>query len=109
MWIRVSRIILRNKFFLLIFLAGITIFMGYHARKVEMSYEYASLLSKKDSTYQDYQKFIKIFGEEGNLIVVGLEDKNFFDYQHFEAWRGLCSELSQIEGVENLLSVFKFI
>ena len=69
MWFKVSGIILRNKILLLTILAVITIFFGYHARKVEMSYSYASMLPKKDQAFKDYQKFIEIFGEEGNLII----------------------------------------
>ena len=105
MWLKVSGFILRNKILLLILLAGITIFMGYHAKQVEMSYEYASLLSKKDKAYQDYQSFKQKFGEEGNLIVVGITDTAFFNYENFEEWRNLCKNLNAIEGVENLLSV----
>ncbi len=105
MWLKVSGFILRNKILLLILLAGITIFMGYHAKKVEMSYEYASLLSKKDKAYQDYQSFKQKFGEEGNLIVVGITDTAFFNFDNFEEWRNLCKNLNAIEGVENLLSV----
>jgi uncharacterized protein len=105
MWIRVSRIILRNKILLLTVLAAITIFFGYHARNVEMSYEYANLLPKKDEAYKDYQKFVEVFGEEGNLIIVGLQDSNFFQLENFKSWQNLCTDLSEIEGVENLLSV----
>lgn len=105
MWIRVSRIILRNKILLLAILALITIFFGYHARKVEMSYEYASLLPKKDQAYTDYQEFVKIFGEEGNLIIIGVQDSTFFQFEKFQKWRQLCDTLVKVEGVENLLSV----
>lgn len=105
MWIRVSRIILRNKFLLLAILAIITVFFGFHAQKVEMSYEYASLLPKKDQAYKDYQKFVEIFGEEGNLIIVGIEDPGFFELENFKSWRQLAQNLSAVEGVENLLSV----
>ncbi|MCK3683797.1 MMPL family transporter [Maribellus sp. YY47] len=90
---------------LLSILAVITVFFGYHARKVEMSYEYASLLPKKDPAYEDYQKFVKVFGEEGNLIIVGIQDSSFFRLDHFNRWRRLSNELSKVEGVENLLSV----
>ena len=48
-----------------------------------MSYEYASLLPKKDQAYKDYQKFVEIFGEEGNLIIIGIQDSNFFKLDHF--------------------------
>lgn len=105
MWIKVSRIILRNKILLLTFLAAITIFFGYHARQVEMSYEYASLLPKKDQAYKDYQKFVEVFGEEGNLIIVGIQDPDFFRLDKFQRWSKLSTDLSKIEGVENLLSV----
>ncbi|WP_240924994.1 efflux RND transporter permease subunit [Maribellus sediminis] len=83
----------------------ITIFFGYHARKVEMSYEYASLLPKKDQAYKDYLKFVDVFGEEGNLIIVGIKDTAFFTLDHFNRWERLSNELSKIDGVENLLSV----
>ncbi len=105
MWLRASRIILRNRTLLLVVLALITAFMAFNARKVEMSYEYASLLPKKDSAYIDYQQFLKTFGEEGNLIVVGIHDPNFFKLEKFNAWEQLCQDLSKIEGVENLLSI----
>ncbi|MFV0267144.1 MAG: efflux RND transporter permease subunit [Draconibacterium sp.] len=105
MWIKVSRVILRNRILLLSILAVITVFFGYHARKVEMSYEYASLLPKKDPAYKDYQKFVEVFGEEGNLIIVGIQDSSFFRLDHFNRWKRLSTELSGIEGVENLLSV----
>ncbi|MFV0593704.1 MAG: efflux RND transporter permease subunit [Draconibacterium sp.] len=105
MWVKVSRVILRNRILLLSILAVITVFFGFHARKVEMSYEYASLLPKKDSAYIDYQKFVKVFGEEGNLIIVGIQDSSFFRLDHFNRWERLSTELSKVEGVENLLSV----
>ncbi|WP_346856242.1 efflux RND transporter permease subunit [uncultured Draconibacterium sp.] len=105
MWVKVSRIILRNKILLLSLLAVITIFFGYKARNVEMSYEYASLLPKKDEAYKDYQKFVKVFGQEGNLIIVGIQDSNFFDIEHFKAWKNLSKDLLKVEGVENLLSI----
>ncbi len=105
MWLKVSSIILRNKILLLIVLALLTVFLGYNARNVEMSYEYSSLLPKKDQAYKDYKKFVEVFGEEGNLIVIGTQDADFFDLAHFTRWQRLCKELSAIDGVENLISV----
>src|SRR5690606_1086282 len=105
MWIRVSRIILRNKILLLTFLALLTLFLGYHARTVEMSYEYASMLPKKDKAYIDNQKFIEVFGEEEDLINIGVQDFKFFEFEKFEKWKTLCNDISKIEGVENLISV----
>ena len=83
MWLKVSGIILRNKILLLVILTVITAFLGYHARKVEMSYEHSPLLPKKDKAYEDYQHFVDVFGEEGNLIIVGVQDSVFFRFDHF--------------------------
>ncbi len=105
MWIRVSRLILRNKILLLIILAVITLFFGYNARKVEMSYTYALLLPTKDPAFKEYTNFVDKFGEEGNLIIIGLQDSGFFQYDRFNQWKELCIQLSEVEGVEDLLSV----
>jgi hypothetical protein len=105
MWLKVSGIILRNKILLLGILLVITGFLGYHAQKVEMSYEYASLLPSKDPAYKDYQQFVEKFGEEGNLIIIGIQDPDFFKLQHFQEWKKLGENLSEVEGVEDLLTV----
>ena len=105
MWIKVSKIILRNKYIFLVVLAVITVFFGFYAFKVEMSYEYSSLLPKKDQAYKDYRHFIDIFGEEGNLIVIGTQDPDFFRLDHFKRWQRYCSELSAIDGIGDLISV----
>lgn len=105
MWIRVSRIILRSKYLLLGILLAITLFLGYHARNIEMSYEYASLLPQKDQAFRDYRDFVKVFGEEGNLIILGVQDPDFFDTAHFARWQGLVRHLEAVDGVENLVSL----
>lgn len=105
MWIKISGIILRNKIVLLVCALLLTLFFGYHARNVEMSYEYASLLPRKDQAFKDYQKFTEIFGEEGNLIMIGIQDENFFKLEHYRRWTQFTAELTEIEGVEDLLSV----
>lgn len=105
MWIRFSRFILRNRIPLLIVLGLITIFMAYQATRVEMSYEYSQILPQKDPAYKAYQKFKAIFGEEGNLIVVGITDPDFFRLEHFSKWQKLNKDLKEIDGVDDLISV----
>lgn len=105
MWIKVSGIILRNKLILLTSVLVLTLFFGYQARNVQMSYEYASMLPQKDQAYKDYQKFIGIFGEEGNLIMIGIQDPDFFTMEHFNRWSEFAAKLNEVEGVEDLLSV----
>lgn len=70
-----------------------------------MSYEYAAMLPKEDKAYQDNLKFKEVFGEEGNLIIIGVQDSTFFEFEKFQKWKTLCNDISKVDGVENLLSV----
>jgi predicted RND superfamily exporter protein len=63
------------------------------------------MLPKKDKAYQDNLKFKEIFGEEGNLIIIGIQDPTFFEFEKFQNWKTLCKDIAAVEGVENLLSV----
>lgn len=58
-----ARIILRYRVASLVILLGITVFMGYTATKVQLSYEGAKILPASDSTYAEYLKFKQKFGE----------------------------------------------
>ena len=78
--------------------------MAYRGSHVEMSYQYSQLLPKKDKAFTDYKHFIKLFGEEGNLIVAGVEDSDFFQLQHFKKWQKLNADLKKIDCVDNLIS-----
>lgn len=67
MWTKIAGIILRNR---IAFIAGVllgTIFMGFQARKIQMSYESADLLPKTDSAYLDLPVSEKLSGKRGML------------------------------------------
>lgn len=105
MWKYFSGILLRNK---LIFTLGVlllTAFMGYEASKMELSYEFAKILPDDDSTFINYQNFKKKFGEDGNVMVMGFEDKNLFQLEKFRDWYELNKNLKNIEGVKDILSL----
>ncbi|MCB0400639.1 MAG: MMPL family transporter [Flavobacteriales bacterium] len=97
MWFKLSRVILRNRLFILIAIGAITLFMGYNARSVKMSYELAQMLPETDSTYIEYQQFKSVFGKDGNLIVVGINDPNLFQLKNFNAWYDLTHHIKAIQ------------
>ena len=105
MWQNISSKILRYRVVLLIIVILYTIFMIFNATKVEMSYEYAPLLPKSDSASIEHREFVDLFGEEGNLITIGVVDPDFFTLEHFNNWRDYCEELSNIDGVDNMISI----
>lgn len=112
MWKYFSSQLLRNKLHFTAVIIFITAFMGYKTSKIELSYEFAKILPENDSTYIEYQNFKKLFGEDGNLMVLGIEDKNFFQLQKFNDWYKLSKDIKQIQGIKDLISLpaaFKFV
>lgn len=104
MWIKIARYILRNRIAILAILFLLTLFMGIQSRKIEMSYQYAPLLPEDDSTYIEYESFVEVFGNEGNLVVIGITNDNFFELSDFNAWQDFSSKLLEVEGVKSVFS-----
>ena len=83
MWKYFSGILLRNKLAFTIGVLLLTVFMGYEASKMQLSYEFAKILPDTDSTFIEYQNFKKKFGEDGNVMVMGFADKDLFQFESF--------------------------
>lgn len=112
MWKYFSGILLRNKLGFAIGVVLLSVFMAYEASKMELSYEFAKILPDSDSTFIDYQNFKKQFGEDGNVMVMGFEDKNLYQYEKFKDWYALNKSLKAIDGVKEILSlptIFKLV
>ena len=97
MWFKFSRIILKNRLFFLIILGIITVFMAYQAQYVKMSYEMAQMLPESDSTFIDYQNFKSTFGEDGSVVIIGIENKHLFDLNNFNAWYDLTHNIKRVQ------------
>lgn len=112
MWKYFSGLLLRNKAIFTTVVLLISAIMGYQTSKVELSYDFAQILPDTDSTFIEYQNFKKHFGEDGNVMVMGFEDKNLFQYQKFNDWYELSKIIKNIQGIKDLMSVpttFKFV
>jgi len=107
MWAAIAKFILSKRILLLLVLGAITAFMAFQSTKVEMDYEYASLLPETDSVASQYKKFKDLFGEDSNVLVIGVQDKNFFQKDKFNHWIKLQDTIEQVEGVLNVISVSK--
>ncbi|MGQ1785594.1 MULTISPECIES: efflux RND transporter permease subunit [unclassified Saccharicrinis] len=105
MWIFIARTILKNRILLLTILSLVTVFMAYKAADVQMSYQYAPLLPEDDPAYLEYEAFKEVFGNEGNLMVIGVKDKDFFQLANYMNWTKLSSDIDSIKGVSSVFSV----
>jgi uncharacterized protein len=109
MFTKISRIILRNRTFLIVLISVFTIFMAYKAFNVKLSYDNSSLLSDKDSVMAEYQKFKKQYGEDGNVLMIGIKDPDIFQLNHFNGWFDLGNSIREIEGVQEVISMTRGI
>lgn len=105
MWRKFSGLLLRNKLVFTLVVVLATGFIGYEASKMELSYEFAKILPENDPTFIEYQNFKKQFGEDGNVMVLGFEDKNFFTLNKFNDWYYLSKAIKIINGIKEVLSV----
>jgi len=105
MWTFMVRIILRNRLLNLIIIGILTLIMLYFALHVKLSYEFSRMLPDSDSTAIEYEIFKQRFGEDGSVMFIGIQDKDLFTLDKFNAWYDLTQNISKIEGVEGVLSV----
>ena len=77
MWKSLGQFILRNRVVLLVLLLGITAFMGFKAKHLELSYGFINAIPTDHPKYLAYQEFRNKFGEDGNLLVIGVQTDKF--------------------------------
>ena len=104
MWSFLVRHILRDRVVILIVIGILTLFMGYKAREVVLSYDMVRMLPASDSTTIIYENFKKQFGEDGTVMFIGIQDKNLFTLDKFNDWFDLSNKIRKINGVEEVLS-----
>lgn len=104
MWEKIAGFILRNRLPLLVGVVVVTIFMGFQARKVEMSYKFGGILPKDDSTQIEYERFTERFSEDGNILVLGVQSDDLHTHPLFADWYTLGNKMRAIDGVDSVFS-----
>ena len=104
MWAWLASRILRNRVGILVILGLVTGFMAVQMQSVKKSYKFGGLLPKNDSAFIDYQNFLSQFPEDGNIIVLGVQDDRLYEVDNFNAWRQLGIDLRSLPGVDSVFS-----
>ena len=105
MWKKFSNILLRNKFTFSLIIFLLTLFMGFEAYKMELSYEFAKILPDTDTTFIEYKNFKSQFGEDGNVMVMGFADKSLFEYKKFKDLAEVNTKIKNISGIKGIMSL----
>ena len=106
---QLSRIILRNRILLIIIISVFTVYMAFEAQSVKLSYDNASMLAAKDSAMIDYQNFKAQYGEDGNVLMIGIKNPDIFKFEQFTAWYDLGDSIRAINGVQEVVSMTRGI
>ncbi len=99
-WNTVASFILRNRILLLVLILIATVFLSTQWQKMRFSYTEANLLPDEHEINLEYKKFLEVFGDEGNLIVIATEDQALFSPEKFSAWNKLATDLEKYDEVE---------
>ena len=105
MWQRLAKFVLQYRLLLLIVLLALTAFMGYHASKVTLSYEFAKSIPADNPKYLDYVSFRQKFGDDGNVLVMAVQTDKLFELKTFKAYLNLQEQLKKVKDVDNVLGV----
>ena len=105
MWKRLAKFVLKNRLVLLMLLFACTGLMAFYASKIKLSYEFSKAIPTDNPKYRDYLSFKEKFGDDGNLLVIGVQTDSFFALSNFKAYTQLNNDLKKVPYVESVLGV----
>jgi predicted RND superfamily exporter protein len=105
MWETIARLVLKFRLYLLILLLSATAYMAYRASRVKLSYDFTRTIPIDNPKYQAYQEFRQKFGEDGNLLVIGVQTDKLFQKAVFSDYISLTEALKKVPGVEDVWGV----
>jgi hypothetical protein len=108
-WARIARLILRNRIAIVVVVGLITLFMLWQMRGLRIDYGYSGMLPETDSVTIKLEQFNQLFGEDAGLFFFAFEDPDFYTLNRFGSFNKLKHQISQINGVNSVLSVYDAI
>lgn len=103
-WPKTARIILRNRILILLLVAAFTVFLATKWENMRFSSSEANLLPDHHPVNIQYQSFLELFGEEGNVMALAIRDSSLFTPEKFNRWNKLSKQLEAFPEVDFVLS-----
>ena len=79
--------------------------MGYQAQFVNWSFNLANIVPADDPEMVHFREFQQTFGEDGNILAIGIKDSSVYEQSNFRKLSYLTRELEKIKGVSNVLGL----
>ncbi|MEJ2162953.1 MAG: efflux RND transporter permease subunit, partial [Robiginitalea sp.] len=103
-WAKTARIILRNRILILLLIAAITYGLSTQWTHMRFATSEVNLLPDEHPENIQYKEFLELFGEEGNIIVLGVRDSSLYKPETFNQWNVLSEKLEAFPEVDFVLS-----
>ena len=104
-WDIFARLILRNRIFFLVFIFISTLLLSTQWKNLKFSYSEANLMPKDHPFNLAYDNFVNVFGEEGNLLIIAVNDSLLFKKNNFNSWIELSQSFKNKKEVNNVIHV----
>ncbi|RZK40887.1 MAG: hypothetical protein EOO57_02130, partial [Hymenobacter sp.] len=109
MWGHIALFIIKFRRILIALIAVATVYMAWVAKDVQMTYDFAQVVSPEDPDMVYFQQFKKTFGEDGNILVIGMQDSSVYKLKNFRLYDQLANDLVKVQGVSGVLGLPKLI
>ncbi|REG90739.1 efflux RND transporter permease subunit [Flavobacterium aquicola] len=104
-WELIARVVLRNRILMLSIIVAITVFLAMQWKNIHFTHTEANMLPDDNIVNIEYNAFLDKFGEEGNLVIIGVKDKTFFTPKAYAAWAKLMNTLNEDKAVDLVISI----
>ncbi|MCG9971621.1 efflux RND transporter permease subunit [Christiangramia crocea] len=103
-WNSIARLILRNRITIIVMIGIATFLLSTQWKNMRFSYTEANLMPDDHEVNIKYTDFLNKFGEEGNLILLGVQDSALFTPEKFRAWNTFTEKLQGYPEVDHIIS-----
>lgn len=104
-WELIARIVLRNRILMLSLIVASTILLSMQWKNIHFTFTEANMLPDDNVVNVEYNAFLNKFGEEGNLVIIGVKDGAFFTPKAYAAWSKLMNSLKEDKAIDLVISL----
>ena len=79
--------------------------MAYKAKDVQFTYSFFTPVPPEDPDMMYFTKFKETFGEDANIVAIGIKDSALYKVENFRRYKYLSDELLKIKGVKQVISI----
>ena len=108
-WELFARIVLRNRILMLSLVIVLTGLLATQWKNIHFTHSEANMLPDDNAVNIEYNAFLNKFGEEGNLIIIGVKNNAIFTPKAFAAWTKLMNKINKESAVDLVISINNWV